>query len=631
MAENAVERRLTAILAADVVGFSRLMGANEVGTLAALKAHRRELVDVKIAEHHGRIVKLTGDGMLTEFASVVSAVSCAIEIQEGMAVRNLGLPEDRVIQLRIGVNLGDVIVEGDDIFGDGVNVAARLESLAKPGGVAVSSSVREQVGSRLAVAFADAGEHTLKNIAQPVRVYEIAMGNGGMKADRRERTEPSSGSGAGEKPSIAVLPFTNMSGDPEQEYFSDGVTEDVITDLSQVSGIFVVGRNSVFTYKGKAVNLQQAAKELGVRYLLEGSVRKAGQRIRITGQLIDGETGGHLWAARYDRELTDIFAVQDEIAHTIVDQLKIKLMPEEKKAIEQAPTSSVEAYNYYLKARQLYQFRSKANFQEARQMFAKAVEIDPLYARAYAGMAECDSFLSTWFGIKIPQDEILATVGKALAIDPNLPEAHTMRAVALVNANRRAEATESFKMALALDPDCYEANYFYARFCFTEGDFEATAKHYIRALEIQPEDYKSPCLVPNILQTLGRDEEAVRYGRLGIKRIEEELQRQPDNSDALTLGAATLATIGENDQAKTWLERALAIVKDLGDDWYNIACTYSALGEHDRAIDLLELWLPRGGPDQRRWMAKDTDLDPIRNHPRFVALTSRFPERRPAI
>ncbi len=330
-----MERRLTAILAADVVGYSRLMGMDEAGTLSALKTHRREMADAKIAEHQGRIVKVTGDGMLVEFPSVVNAVACATEIQRKMRERNADVPEDRRIEFRIGVNLGDIIFEDNDIYGDGVNVAARIESIARPGGVAVSGTVRDHIGNKLDVAFEDTGEQMLKNIDRPVRVYNVDLFTAArpptppVAAAAQVKAEPA----RREKPSIAVLPFTNMSGDPEQEYFSDGITEDIITDLSKISGLFVVGRNNVFTYKNKAVKLQQAAAELGVKFLLEGSVRKAGQRVRITGQLIDGKDGGHLWADRYDRDLTDIFAIQDEITHTIVDQLKVRLLPEEKKAI----------------------------------------------------------------------------------------------------------------------------------------------------------------------------------------------------------------------------------------------------------------------------------------------------------
>src|SRR5437016_6402942 len=310
-----MERRLTAILAADVVGYSRLMGNDEAGTLAQLKEIRQAVVDAKIAEHRGRIVKLTGDGVLAEFRSVVNAVSCATEIQTAMRARK---PEN-AIQFRIGVNLGDVIAEGDDIYGDGVNVAVRLESVAQPGGIAVSQSVCDHVGNRLSVTFEDRGEQQLKNIEKAVRVYDVVL------------DEPESSNAMPlpkkEKPSIAVLPFTNMSGDPEQEYFSDGITEDIITDLSKISALFVVARNTVFTYKGKAVKVEQIASDLGVNYILEGSVRKAGTRVRVTGELISASDGDHVWAERFDRDLTDIFAIQDEITHAIVEQLKVKLLP----------------------------------------------------------------------------------------------------------------------------------------------------------------------------------------------------------------------------------------------------------------------------------------------------------------
>ena len=321
-----MERRLTAILAADVVGYSRLIGADESGTLAALKALRTNFIDGKIAEHQGRVVKLTGDGMLVEFPSVVNAVACAAEIQRGSRDRNRGLAQDSRIEFRIGVNVGDVIVEGDDIFGDGVNVAARLESIAAPGGITISGPVRDHLGNRLDLTFEDMGEQTLKNIERPIRVYRVSLdGPAAQSANHEEASQAQQL----QKPSIAVLPFNNMSRDPEQEYFSDGITEDIITDLSNVSGLFVVARNTAFTYKGKAVKVQQVARELGVRFILEGSVRKAGSRVRVTGQLIHGKDGGHVWAARFDRDLTDIFAIQDEITRAIVEQLIVKLLPQE--------------------------------------------------------------------------------------------------------------------------------------------------------------------------------------------------------------------------------------------------------------------------------------------------------------
>jgi len=413
-----MERRLSAIMAADVVGYSRLMGANEVATLTGLKVHRAELIDPAIAEHQGRIVKLTGDGMLVEFTSVVNAVECAAEVQREMRARNADIAEERRIEFRIGINLGDVIVDDDDIFGDGVNVAARLESVAKPGGLAVSQSVRDNVGNRTDLIFEDIGDQQLKNIEFPVRVYNVVLGEGPARLN---------GTGAAEveadKPSIAVLPFNNMSGDPEQEYFSDGISEDIITDLSKISGLFVVGRNTSFGYKGMSPQLQRVASDLGVKYILEGSVRKAGQRVRVNAQLIDGSNGGHLWADRYDRDLTDIFAIQDEITQSIVEQLKIRLLPREKKAITQAPTVSVEAYNYYLKGRQLFHAFTKSFLTLAKEMFAKAVEVDPNYARAYAGLASATARLWGMYNVPTDANELLAITDKALALDPNLPEA----------------------------------------------------------------------------------------------------------------------------------------------------------------------------------------------------------------
>ena len=424
MAEEQVERRLAAILAADVVGYSRLMEANEEHTMGALRQHRREFFDPIVAKHGGRIFKVMGDGFLIEFGSVLNAARCAVEIQRGMPERNAGVPEDRHIKFRIGINLGDIIVDGDDFYGDGVNMAARLEGLAGPGGIACSAVVRNQVGNKLELEFLDQGEKTVKNIAEPVHVYFINLGTPASATIRAAGGQPRARS---DKPSVAILPFSNMSNDPEQEFVSDGITEDIITDLSKVSGLFVLSRNTVFTYKGKALNLEQIARQLGVAYVVEGSVRKAGNRVRINAQLIEGASDGHLWAERYDRDLTDIFAVQDEITKTIVEQLKVKLLPEEKKAIEQAPTDNVEAYTHYLRGRQFLHSAIKSSLIQGRRMFARAVELDPSFARAYAGMANCDLRLYSKHGATISADEILATTDKALAIEPNLAEAHAAR------------------------------------------------------------------------------------------------------------------------------------------------------------------------------------------------------------
>src|SRR6266496_3307761 len=602
-----MERRLTAILAADVVGYSRLITIDEAGTLAALKSLRKNLVDPKISEHNGRIFKLTGDGILIEFPSVVSAVACAVDIQSAMRTRNATETASR-IEFRIGVNLGDIIVEEGDIFGDGVNLAARLESIAPVGGIAVSQSVRDHVGKRLDLAFEDMGERRLKNIEAPIRVYSISVA--------RPSSDGAASAGQ-ERPSIAVLPFVNMSGDPEQEYFSDGITEDIITDLSKVSGLFVVARNTVFTYKGKTVEVPEVAKRLGVNFILEGSVRKAGSRVRVTGQLIHGKDGGHVWADRYDRDLTDIFAIQDEITHAIVEQLKVKLLPQEKKSIGQMPTANVEAYTYYLRGRDFFHRHSKRYFELARRMFLKAVELDPRYARAYAGIADCDSFLFLWYREDIAIDSILDTSAKALALDDKLAEAHGSRGLALSLLRDYEQATAEFEQAIALDPNSYETHYLYARASFAQGNLKRAAALFERAAEIKPDDYQSVCLLIQVYRSLGRDQESKEAARKGVKLAEGELALHPEDPRPAHLGIAALLELGENDRAREWISRALAIDPDDPLTQYNLACGYTHLGDFDEAFDLLERSLPRAGPEIREWIKHDSDFDRLRDHPRY--------------
>jgi adenylate cyclase len=610
-----VERRLTAILAADIVGYSRLMGIDEARTLAAVKRHRAELIDNAIAAHRGRIVKLTGDGMLVEFPSVVNAVACAADIQKNMALRNVGAPLDQRIDFRIGINLGDVIVEDGDIFGDGVNVAARLEGIAEPGGIAVSASVRDHVGSRVDVVFEDRGEYCLKNIAQNIRVFTISFGTGGTFRGRLPsvRTDDA-------KKFIAVLPFVNMSDDPEQEYFSDGITEDIITDLSKISCLDVAARNTVFTYKGRSIKVKQVAEELGVHYVLEGSIRKVGQRVRITGQLIDARNGGHLWADRYDRDLTDIFAIQDEITHAIVNQLKVKLLPEEQKAIETEPTANVEAYTYYLRGRQFSHAWTRSYLLLARRMFLKAVELDPNYAQAYAGIAACYAALRDWNAAEFPLESIMAMSARALELDPDLAEAHASRGLALHQSFRHEEAIAAFTRALELEPDLYEANFHYARCLFMQGSFEEAVHYFKRSAEIRTDDYLSPVHMMSAYRSLGRPVEREYWARLGIERAERALDLNPENSGPAHRGALALAHLGEGDRAREWAARALAIDPEDIVAQYNIACVYSMLGDLDSAIDLLETLLPHGSAYHVLWFSNDSDLDPLRGLPRFQKL-----------
>jgi TolB-like protein/class 3 adenylate cyclase/Tfp pilus assembly protein PilF len=383
VSEERVERRLAAVLAADIAGYSRLMGRDEEGTLSELKAVRRALADPTIASHRGRIVKTTGDGMLVEFGSAVDAVRCAIEIQRGMAERNIDVPPAIRIELRIGVHVGDIIIDDDDIFGDGVNIAARLEGVSEPGGVCISDDAQRQVRGKIDTKFDDMGPQILKNIDEPMRAWRCRI-----EADLATvSTEPSRPLTLHDKPSIAVLPFQNMSGDPEQDYFADGMVEEIITALSRIRWIFVIARNSSFIYKGKAVDIKQVGSELGVRYVLEGSVRKAGNRLRIAGQLIDALTGAHIWADRFEGGVEDVFELQDQITTRVVGAIAPKLERAEIERSRSKPTGSLQAYDYYLRGSALiYKFSREGN-EQALKHFEKAIELDPEYGSAYAQAA----------------------------------------------------------------------------------------------------------------------------------------------------------------------------------------------------------------------------------------------------
>jgi adenylate cyclase len=519
-------RKLAAILAADVVGYSRLMGEDEAGTLAVLRAHREELIEPKIAEHEGRVVKLMGDGLLAEFPSAVEAVQCAVEIQHTMGARNAEVPEDRRIVFRIGINIGDVIVEGEDIYGDGVNIAARLEGLADPGGICVARNVFNQVKGKLDLSFEHLGEREVKNIAEPVTVYRVALDDKAMALVTpvvQDAAKPKRWRWAAviavvavviavvgavvwwqpwtretgrmliertfDLPVIAVLPFDNMSGDPDQNYFSDGITEDLITDLSRISGLFVIARNTMFTYKGTAVNVQEVGNELGVQYVLEGSVRKVGNRVRVNAQLIDVANGHHLWAERFDREMTDVFALQDEITQKIVSALAVTLTPDEQQQLSQAAKANPEAYDMLLRGLEKYRRFTRETNVEAREYFERAVAIHPDFARAHADIAltHVDDAFQGWtesrerssqLALEMAQhaltlddnsrigrfalasaylnmkryEDALAENARVLDLDPNYAEGHAERGLILNHVGRPAEGLEAIRTAMRLDP-----------------------------------------------------------------------------------------------------------------------------------------------------------------------------------
>jgi TolB-like protein/class 3 adenylate cyclase len=512
------ERRLAAILAADVAGYSRLMGVDEEGTLARLRALRRELIDPRLAEHKGRIVKTTGDGMLVEFASVVDALRCAAEVQNAIAECNAAAPEPDRIELRIGIHQGDIIVEGDDIFGDGVNVAARLEALAEPGGICVSARVQEDTAGRLDLHFENMGDQSLKNIARPVRVYRVSLSRDAGEGGHRGVSD---GVGEGiplklpDRPSIAVLPFQNMSGDPEQEYFADGMVEEITTAIARFPWLLVIDRNSAFAYKGRAADVKQVARELGVRYVLEGSVRKSGDRVRITGQLIDTATLAHIWADRFDGALGDVFELQDQVTIGVVCAIEPKLRLAEMDRAYRKPTASLDAYDLYLRALAQGSKRTKDGLAESVRLARRAIELDPSYSPAMARLALSlsmqrirgwipssgrevdegmrmarqaiavagdDQWTLIYAGLGLANlnrdyDAALAAIDRAVALNPNFALALAFRALVLSYHHDRAdEAVRSAERALdltPLDPSMFPARMAMLIAHFAAGRYEA--------------------------------------------------------------------------------------------------------------------------------------------------------------
>jgi adenylate cyclase len=480
LATGRVERRLAAILAADIAGYSRLMGADEEGTLARLKAHRREQIDPKINEHRGRIVKTTGDGILLEFPSVIEAVSCAVAVQRGLAERNAGTPEEKRITFRVGVNLGDIIVEDGDIHGDGVNIAARLEGIAEPGGICISEDAFRQVRGKIDVEFEDIGEQSLKNIARPLRVYRMRP-----PGEARAPALP-----LPDKPSIAVLPFANMSGDPEQEYFVDGMVEEIITALSRIRWLFVIARNSTFTYKGRSVDVKQVGRELGVRYVLEGSVRKAGNRVRITTQLIEAETGVHVWAERYDRPLDDIFAVQDEIALSAVGAIEPSLRDAEIERVKRKRPENLGAYDLVLRALPHVYAAMPEEARIAVPLLERALAFEPDYGLAHGYLSLCQEIVFARGGHD-PEIAAAAVRHAHAAIAHGRDDATALAlgafTIALVEHDRPA-AIEAFETALALSPSCSIACIFGAVAMGWAGEAERALKWGERALRLSPFD-----------------------------------------------------------------------------------------------------------------------------------------------
>jgi adenylate cyclase len=537
VAEERVLRRLAAIVSADVVGYSKMMGQDEAGTLARLKSLRSEFLHPKITEYGGRIVKTTGDGTLIEFGSAVDAVSHAVDVQRGLAERNADLPEEQQIHLRLGINVGDIIIDGDDIYGDGVNVAARLETAAEPDGICISARVHDYVGDRLDLAFEDIGQQSMKNIAEPVHVYRIRLGEHAPVTTVKLSGSPP----LPDKPSIAVLPFQNMSGDLEQEYFSDGIAEDIITDLSKVSGLFVIARNSSFAYKGKSPDMRQVGRELGVRHLLEGSVRKAGDKVRINAQLIDTRNRGYLWAERYDGNLDDIFALQDEITAKIVSALKVSLTANERARGEAAPTKDMGAYDLFLRGRVAMFPPSADGNARASALLEQAIERDPEFADAYAHLGYAYFLASAFMWTE---------------------EA----------GNRKAlEMTEK---AVELNPGSACARARYGWISCANGDFERAVAELEHAIELDPNDADSYHWLAETMNYMGEPER-------GLELANTAMRFSPHLHGAVLAHSNYL--LGRYDEAIATLYDAKVRAPGFPVNYAYLALVYTAIGREEDA------------------------------------------------
>jgi len=502
MSDHSTQRRLAAILAADVVGYTRLMEEDSDATVNAWKSARDSIIDPTITSHSGRTVKLTGDGFLAEFPTVQDAVNCAIKMQEAL--------KSSLLDFRMGVNLGDIIDDGKDIHGEGVNVAARIEALADSGGINISGSVYEQVRNRIETTFEDRGEQSVKNVSAPVRVYSISFHQiPDPVPSSQERTIT-------DKPSIAVLPFDNLSGDPEQEYFSDGITEDIITALSHIRQFFVVARNSSFSYKGKSPDIRKVSEDLGVRYVLEGSVRKAGNRVRITAQLIEGESGNHLWAEKYDRELEDIFAVQDEITQTVVGALHPELTRSEIERARRKLPDNLDAWDLYQRGLWHYFRITKKDFDTAIDLFSKAIELDPDFVHPQVSLAECLVWGIYYGFIERDREEVLAIVRKAVEIAPEDANAHTALGFYHYQNRDHASAIAEYKMAIQLNPNAAQT---YAWLGFAQsmsGLAEDGQKNFRLAINLSPRDPLSSIFYSGMALSsifLRRHEESIEWAR----------------------------------------------------------------------------------------------------------------------
>jgi adenylate cyclase len=617
MRKDSLPHHLAALWFADIAGYSARVAEDERGALQLVEI-LQALSRSTVQRHEGRVVKFLGDAVLAEFPSTEMAVRAAAVLSKDYAKQSA--KTGRAHDLRIGVHVGDVAVDADgDLYGDGVNAAARIEAAVNPGQVVVSEDVWRQIRGREGFRFEPFGNRNLKGVGS-IDLYVVTLDENLAAMEQKIQ----SGEQGKEKiRSIAVLPFADLSAERDQEHFSDGVAEEILNALSKVPGLHVPARTSCFAFRGATVDAREIGKRLGVEALLDGSIRKAGKRVRISVELVDANNGYQLWSERFDREIEDIFAIQDEIARSVLESLGLALTEREEFRFLKPSTTNIEAYEFYLRGRKLYHKWTRQSVKFAQQMFERAVKVDPDFAAAWAGLANAYVDLFRWSRKPRDLEKAKSASENALKLNPNSAEAHVSAGQALAIQRRFTEAANAFERAIKEDPTVYEAYYLYGRAMVESGDVEKAVELFEKAQQVRPDDYESHTLRGQALTELGREDEARHANQAAVECIEKHLELNPDEARAYSLGASVLIRLGQNERSKQWTQQAMTLAPADPLVLYNAACNWALLGETDHALDGLERAI-EAGVAVGDWIKHDPDFASLRGHPRFQAIVKRI-------